>query len=540
MQSIGLIWRTVRHLTARQIVYQLLVRWRRPPVVQLSKNVPQPYFLTVPIANKPQTLYQNTFTFLNQSVSFPGQIDWNYPHNGKLWTYNLTYFDFLNQPGFPLAEGIKLIADFIVQTRSLCDALEPYPTSLRITNWIQFLSRHNHRDDSIDRHLFAQLTLLHERLEYHLAGNHLLENGFSLLTGALYFRHERWLSVATRLIDTELNRQILADGGHDERSPMYHQLLLDRLLDVLLALQNNTWQNNHYFVNRLSKKAVQMLGWLNAITFRTGEVPMVNDAAFGIAPTTVQLQRKARRVLSAPEFNQSIIRQNQLKESGYRIFRRERYELFMDAGPVGPDYQPGHAHADTFSFVLYVDNIPIIVDNAISTYQIGSRRAWERSTAAHNTVQVGAMNSTEVWAGFRVGKRARVTLLTDSETELTARHDGYTGLGVIHERTWKTTPNQIHILDRLLHKRRTGHDGVARFYFHPIVNVVLTDAGVLAGPVRLTIHDVTKMHFCVKDYELADGFNRLKRVRCLEVAFTNQLETTLTLLDATTLPDVLS
>ena len=85
----------------------------------------------------------------------------------------------------PVEEGLKLIHDFIRQSTSIRDGLEAYPTSLRIINWVQFLSRHQIRDDSINRHLFAQVRLLTQRLEYHLAGNHLLENGFALLTGCL-------------------------------------------------------------------------------------------------------------------------------------------------------------------------------------------------------------------------------------------------------------------------------------------------------------------------------------------------------------------
>jgi hypothetical protein len=539
MRKIALIWRTVRHLTIRQVAYQLLVRCCRRPSFRLLKNAPVGYFVAVPESNKLIAWHQNTFTFLNQSVSFPDQIDWNYAYNGKLWTYHLNYFDFLNQPDLLRNDGIKLMNDFMSQTNSLRDGLEPYPTSLRITNWIHFLSRHHLHDAAIDQHLFAQLTLLRGLLEYHLAGNHLLANGFSLLIGALYFRHNGWFNDAKRLIETELNRQILPDGGHNERSPMYHQLLLDRLLDVLPALQHDSWHNNGPFVQFLAEKATRMLDWLNAVTFHNGNVPMVNDAAFGVAPTTAQLRQKARRILVNQQSKQSESHTNQLTKSGYRLFRRKRYELFADVGAIGPDHQPGHAHADTFSFVLYVDNSPIIVDTGTSTYQINDRRAWERSTAAHNTVEVGARNSSEVWAGFRVGRRARVTLLTDSDTELTARHDGYAELGVIHERTWIMTPNQIRITDQLLRKQTLAQSGVARFYFHPTVKLRLLSTGVVAGSVQLRMTAVTKPNICVKSYELADGFDRLKRGRCLEVRFTNQLETTITLLDETTLPDVL-
>ena len=173
------------------------------------------------------------------------------------------------------------------------------------------------------------------------------------LSGAFIFGIESGCKLATHLIGTELQTQILADGGHDERSPMYHQLLLDRLLTVLIALQYDKWHGELTFVDFLTNKAHKMLIWLNATTFSNGDVPMVNDAAWAIAPTTAQLQAKAERVLGNKHNPPSI---TQLNESGYRMFRRSRYELFVDIGPIGPDHQPGHAHADTLSFVLYVDN----------------------------------------------------------------------------------------------------------------------------------------------------------------------------------------
>ncbi len=53
-----------------------------------------------------------------------------------------------------------------------------------------------------------------------------------------------------------------------------------------------------------------------------------------------------------------------------------------------PSYQPGHAHADTFNFVLNIHNEPLIVDTGISTYEANETRLKERGTAAHNTVTV--------------------------------------------------------------------------------------------------------------------------------------------------------
>ena len=545
MSKIGLVWRTIRHLTIRQIVYQVINRLSSRPRLNLAKCVPKTYFLTAPKPDKPVAWTNNSFIFLNQYVDFLHQIDWNYAGYGKLWTYNLNYFDFLNQPNVTPEEGLRLIRDFINQTDRLRDGLEPYPTSLRMMNWVQFLSRFQIQDGLINSHLFAQTQLLSRRLEYHLAGNHLLENGFALLFAALYFRDKRWYRKASALIRNELSTQILADGGHDERSPMYHQILADRLLTVLLALQHDTWQNDKSLITFLNQKATQMLGWLNAITFHNGDVPMVNDAACGIALTTTQLRENAELIgISAwatkPVSKSEAVTLKQT-ESGYRMFRQNRFELFVDAGEVGPDHQPGHAHADTFSFVLYVDNLPFIVDSGTSTYQIGKQRQWERSTAAHNTVEVNGTDSSEVWAGFRVGSRARVNLITDSATVLMAQHNGYKRFGIIHERSWIVGPTKLTVIDRLLNvknKTLSGQNGIARFHIHPDLTVQLVGESVVLGPIQLSFLSVTKLELLVTTYAMADEFNQLRSGQCVEIAFTDTLTTTLTLLNEDTLPNL--
>ena len=542
MNSIGLYWRTVRHLTLRQVGYQVLHRLRPPARLHLPKTAPTAYFVAAPPPGKPISWQQDEFPFLNQPHRFTGEIDWNYAAFGKLWTYNLNYFDFLNQPDMSAETGLGLMRNFIRQTAALRDGLEAYPTSVRIQNWAQFLSRHQIQDDEINRHLFAQVRLLSHRVEYHIGGNHLLENGFALLTGAFYFQNQRLFSQASRLLRRELSVQLLADGGHIERSPMYHQLLLDRVLDALLMLQHQSWLPDPNLTPFLTEKAIEMLGWLNAITFHNGDVPMVNDAAPGKAPATAQLRAKAIRAgLSNP--NQTGL----LTDSGYRMLRPDapdpfRYELFADVGAVGPDYQPGHAHADTLSFVLYVDNQPAFVDNGTSTYQPGPRRLWERGTVAHNTVTVAETNSSEVWASFRVGRRTRVNVLTDTATTLTARHDGYRQLGIVHERSWHLKAGRIVITDQLLSirtKAKINQPGAARFYSHPTVPVQVLGNVVRVGPVEMLFQSATKPTISVKACELANGFNQLIQSLYVEVAFAGSLETILTLPNDYTSPDLL-
>ncbi len=523
MSTIGRYWRTVRHLHARQVVYQFAYRIRRRSALRLPNHAPTGYPLTVPEPTKPVSYNSDgTFSLLNCPPLRPE--NWNEARHGRLWTYTLNYFDCLNQPTMDLATGLALIDDFMQQTDSLIDGMEPYPISLRIGNWVQFLSRHRVQDAYINTHLFMQADRLHHRLEYHLGGNHLLENGIALLTASLFFQHRRWFDKGRSLLWAELDRQLLPDGGHDERSPMYHQILLDRLLDLLFILRSSSWSAGDTILDFLGQKTGQMLGWLDTITFGNGAIPLVNDAALDMAPDTSQIRWKAIRLGIRPIGGR-------LAESGYRMIRRPRYELLADVGPIGSGLQPGHAHADTLSFILHVDNKPILVDAGTSTYQLGPRRLWERSTAAHNTVEVGGLNSSEVWSTFRVGQRARATVTASNDDTLMARHDGYQELGLIHERCWHATPTVIQILDQLIPNRRRPdtQTGIARFYVHADVRVQQSESGLQLGPIQLTFLAEPPPVVRITPVDLSDGFNRLRRGTCIAVIFQQQLTTTLTI-----------
>jgi len=124
-----------------------------------------------------------------------------------------------------------------------------------------------------------------------------------------------------------------------------------------------------------------MLGWLHHITYSSGDIPLLNDSANNIAPSTKQLNDYAK-ILNINA------RYQPLKESGYRKIKGTHYEMIVDVGNIGPDYIPGHVHADTFNYELYINNKPFIVDTGLSTYEVNKRRQLERSTTSHNAVLV--------------------------------------------------------------------------------------------------------------------------------------------------------
>lgn len=501
--SFSLYFHTLRHVKPVQIWYQVyyrlkgkLVRFSQPKTIPQSSPVEMQSFIPSYVSY----LRNGKFEFLNQVHVFDN-IDWNFNKNGKLWTYNLNYFEFLNQPDSSKEEGWRLINDFISQNQTHKDAYEPYPISLRIISWVKFLSRFGIREDAIDRQLYSDCVRLSKCLEYHLLANHLLENGFGLLFGAYYFKDERLYRKAETIIRKELKEQTLSDGAHYELSPMYHQIILSRVLDSYNLVCSNDWKQSE-LQPILLDTAQKMLSWLDNITFQSGEIPMVNDATRGIAPTTKELVEYARRL--------TVSRKKiPLGESGYRMYKDNVFELLCDAGQIAPSYQPGHSHADNLNFLVQVLNRPVITDTGISTYEKNEQRQKERSTAAHNTLQIDGRDSSQVWSGFRVGKRAVTTILSESNHTVTASHNGYRNLKTQHKRSFTLNAEGIQITDEVVGVKNS-HRVNGYLHFHPDCQVKIygSDSIIVNNDIAVTISGCGELH--LETYHFAAGFNKRK------------------------------
>jgi hypothetical protein len=519
--KIVLLFHTVKYLRFKQIYYRLYYAlishfsyFKKDRIVEYTS-----YQLYWGLDLSTSNSYNNkVFTFLNLDYRFD-RIDWNFADFGKLWTYNLNYFDFLNQENISKEVGLGLIEDYINNQSYLKDGLEPYPISLRLVNWIKFLTKHQIQDEKIDTILFKHLRLLNSKLEFHLLGNHLLENAFALLFGSYYFRDEKVYKKAKTLLEAELNEQILKDGSHFELSPMYHQIILTRVLDCIHLLQENEW-NNDDFKAFLEHKASVMLSWLEAVTYSNGDVPKVNDTACGIASSSIKIFEYAKNLKLNICQAEHVEAQNlKLTDSGYRKWGINDMELFMDIGKIGPDYIPGHAHADTFNFELYVKGKPIIVDTGISTYEKNSRRQFERSTEAHNTIRIDGMDSSEVWGGFRVARRAKIIALKESEDTIEATHNGYKKIGSYHTRSFSKSKKLFVIKDRI--ESNKAHQIESFIHFHPDCKVSIKGASIEVG-TDFKIDIVNSKKIVLEEYDYSLGFNKTKKAKKIR-AFVEQV-----------------
>jgi uncharacterized heparinase superfamily protein len=223
-----------------------------------------------------------------------------------------------------------------------------------------------------------------------------------------------------------------------------------------------------------------MFKWLTAMCHLDGDISFFNDAAFGIALTPLQLRACAKALgldAGAPP-EEGVVH---LEPSGYVRIRRGPLLVIFDAAPVGPDYNPGHAHADTLSFELSWGTQRVLTNSGISTYSVGPRRTWERSTAAHNAVEIDAKDSSEVWSAFRVARRARPldpeTGQTGAVLRAACSHDGYRRLrgAPMHRRAIEAGANALQVSDTVL---GAGiHRAAGYFHVHPGVGLEEGTAG---------------------------------------------------------------
>ena len=505
-----LYFHTIKYLKPIQIRYRLFYAIRRKLNLYrfLSKQKfqlnPRNLAFRESITSFPWEVKENTFEFLNQSFTFDKDgINWNYSEFGKLWTYNLNYFEFLHQEKITKEEGLRYIRDYIGQRETLIDGLEPYPISLRIIFWIRFIMKHEIQDDQINNILGKHLTRLFNHVEYHLLGNHLMENSFALIFGGLYFSNDTIFEKGKTILIKELKEQILDDGGHFEYSPMYHDILLYRLLDVYNLISAN--EVDHDFQFYLKANIQRMLSWSKQMTFSKGRRAYFNDTIAEIAPSFDQLSKYAKslKIESGPQLP--------LSNSGFRKLQNEKAELIIDGGPAGASYIPGHSHNDALSFELYVNENPILVNTGISTYNNSDRRQLERSTLAHNTVSVEGKEQSEVWSAFRLARRSQSLIKIREEQKVEAISTNF--VGKVHERTFTLSSSTLQIFETI-----NGEFGIAAFHFHPSVSKETIKR-------MITFEGATSIQ--LENYNYCLGYNKLTDANRYLVYFKRELKTTL-------------
>ncbi|MDC0239302.1 heparinase II/III family protein [Candidatus Thioglobus sp.] len=465
---------TVKYLKISQIISRVKLQYRRitPDLASAPRiSIPVNEFQTV-VQSQPKMLSESRFRFLNLSSDITKAEDWNLPNKDKLWLYNLHYFDDLTSLEFSQRVNWhrKSIQRWVDENPpGFGVGWEAYPSSMRIVNWIKwFLLGDNLRREWLDS-LAIQARYLSNNLETHLLGNHLFANAKALMFAGIYFQGteaDNWYQIGLKIIEKELLEQVLADGGNFELSPMYHSIFLEDLLDIVNI--HNAY--NKELPKNIMKKILPMFDWMQAMSHPDGDISFFNDATLGIAPSLKNLLDYAKR-LGIIHMGGELNTYTHLKASGYIRVQRDNMVSIIDTANIGADYIPGHGHADTLSFELSLFEQRVIVNSGISVYGNSAERQRQRGTDAHSTVVIDNQNSSEVWDGFRVARRAQVDEISienrEEQIKLSACHDGYKRLkgSPKHCREWNFYKNSLVITDKII---GTGKHGVQSIlHIHP-------------------------------------------------------------------------
>jgi len=490
----------------------------------------------VPSAARPASLLgPQRFRFLNDTRDLEVH-GWDDPRVDKLWRYNLHYFDDLNardaEARLPWQRA--LLERWVRENPpAKGTGWEPYPTSLRIVNWIKWAWRGNALPDECAHSLAIQVRWLSRRLETHLLGNHLFVNAKALVMAGLFFgdvEAARWVEQGMRILAEQVPEQILPDGGQFELSPMYHALALEDMLDLVngMATAPSVIPSRWHAATRDWPGVVASLRrWLAAMCHPDGAISFFNDAAIGIAASPAELEGYARR-LGCPDIapGGALVR---LSQSGYVRVERGPAVALLDVALVGPDYLPAHAHADTLSFELSLFGTRVLVNSGTSRYGSDAERQRQRGTAAHNTVIIDGENSSEVWSGFRVGRRGRpVGLEVTGVPEITVRcsHDGYRRLPgqPLHTRQWSFDARRLVVNDSISGVFREAQ---ARYHLHPSITVHECSGSGEGGAVDLRLPGGEQLRVTVSGGRLGQErttwhpeFGMAQPNLCLAIDFT--------------------
>ncbi len=533
---------TLRYLRLEQVVYRIFYALMKSRPDSIGRQ-PRRVWATEPVwpAWMSPCLQPNgDWVFLNELGALNGADEWNNCEYSKLWLYNLHYFDDVNATGATerRTSHLALVERWIKgNPRGYGNGWEPYPLSLRIVNWVKWWSSGlTDVPDAWLASLADQAHALTKRLEFHILGNHLFANGKALVFAGAFFQGAQadvWLKKGLKILDREVMEQFLADGGHFELSPMYHGTLLWDVCDLVKLAEIVDLPELNARKQSWLKVIEKGLAWLKVMSHPDGEIAFFNDSAIGISPNFAQLQAYAAQLGASDELALQTTKVEwpqacYLPESGYcRVEMPDQCVALLDVARVGPDYLPGHAHADTLSFELSLFGQRVLVNSGISCYGNNSERLRQRSTAAHNTVVVNGQNSSEVWDGFRVARRAYpigVEVLEQLDTVcVEGCHNGYqrlTGKNLLCRR-WVFDANDLTIEDTV---RGPFTDAVAYFHLHPDLRVDITK--MRQGQVTLRLGRGQYVTFTVEGgyLELVEGgwhpqFGVTLPNSCLEVHF---------------------
>lgn len=338
-------------------------------------------------------------------------------------------------------------------------------------------------------------------------------------------RAGNWRKVGEDILFAEISKQVMPDGVYFEQSTWYQRYTAD-FYAHFVVLRSLSLDSPHAKLAELENRLEQSFDLLMHFTMPDGTTPLIGDDDGGrtlpltgsasndfrgtLALGAIIFDRADHRFVSGPvseelfwlmgpdaiQFFDSIepiapeIGSSDFPDGGYCVMR-DGWEptdniLAVDCGEVG-SLAGGHGHADALAIEVALRGKPLLVDSGTYTYHESKElRDHFRSTAAHNTLEVDGLSSSEPATAFswktRASSKRESWITTDRFDYFSGSHDGYERLAepVTHNRSILFVKNDYWII-RDLAETTGDHSYALNFHFDPNVKTAVGDLGKWVG-----------------------------------------------------------
>ena len=323
--------------------------------------------------------------------------------------------------------------------------------------WLDSLGRHA-------RHLRRLLPLLDTGVERLVVLKALIYISLCLTPERVRFEK---LAAA---LSHEVQSQVLADGGHVSRSPATQFAVFRDLVDLRAVLRDAGAQVPDALQNTIDRMAPMVR------FFRHGDggLCLFNDSSEGenwlIDVVLSRAEARGKPMDAATH-------------SGFQRLAANRTLVLVDAAAPPPPLFDAHAHAGALSFEMSIGKARLIVN--CGAYA-GTRADWkiaQRTTAAHSTVGVADLSSSEVLPGPILGARPEEVSVRRNESAgniwidcMLRDYAGTGGLGHRRRLYLSATGSDVRGEDTLSGGRE-NQKFTARFHLHPSVRASSVQGG---------------------------------------------------------------
>lgn len=365
---------------------------------------------------------------------------------------------------------------------------------------------------NLDQEIRQQLTYNYQYLRNHLslfssANNHLMAELMGLVVISNYFEFPasdviKW----KQRFEEQIQKQVLLDGVHMERSTHYHAEVIDQLIIGTQFLKNNGQSISQGAEDRLKK---MFLFTEHSISLGSKTIFGDNDEGSVILPhfdnqfCLYDSQLKSSNFLFDTNYlnngkndwrnyllfgerfraEESLkVPQSEWFDTGGFIFwydLEHKLKFSFDVGSIGDNLLAAHGHSDIFHFNLSVEGADFLVDPG--TYQYHSdEKEWRdyfKGIKAHNSISINHKNHAKNNGRMSWIDCPNVNVLDYSDNGSIASCKSQTNAfiadKVTHTREFVLNKNEkgIYIIDNLQSLAKTSKHIELYLNFHPLVKL---------------------------------------------------------------------